>query len=263
MSRHLGNIILVSVSAAFGFGCWSEPSSTDGGQKAAADQGHTEDSAVVVDAGQNIDAAVADLVTVTADAAVVEAWPHYGESCDSDAVCGPEGWCHDLYQESDDNRVCWKRCDTAGDCADFFYEHDTARCGAVVAGGPKICIALSGQLGTCGNRLNANCNHEDYSICIEDPRGYGVCVRVCNPHSPATCRANVPADHCGCMGADGCSTAIAFESGVTDDPDGVCAPVTSVGDLCGHNEQRRTPMLCTSGQECEYFSPVAVTGTCQ
>ncbi|MFH1812498.1 MAG: hypothetical protein ABIJ09_27445 [Pseudomonadota bacterium] len=191
---------------------------------------------------------------------------NYGMGCTSDAQC-PGGKCYDIFGGQGDS-ACFKLCTGTPDCADFPYNTTAAQCASLGTGEPSVCIMGSGQNGPCGNPLNATCTDDDYGLCGTDSSGAGSCVRVCNPHdltNATGCRVSgLPAGTCGCLGSDGCSnTLLGFNSGVTDDPDGVCAPVTAIGATCGYDTTTYTITPCTGDQECAGLSSSSPTGTCQ
>jgi hypothetical protein len=191
---------------------------------------------------------------------------NYGLACSSDTNC-PGGKCFDLFGGSGDS-ACFKLCASAADCTDVPYNTAAVQCASLGTGEPSVCVQGSGQNGPCGNPLNATCTDTDYGLCGTDAQGFGFCVRVCNPHDPANatgCRVSgLPSGTCGCLNADGCSnTLLGFTSGVTDDPDGVCAPVTTIGATCGYNATTFAIIPCTGEQECAGMTSSTPTGTCQ
>ncbi len=192
---------------------------------------------------------------------------NYGATCTSDSQC-PGGKCYNLFgAASGAASACFKLCDTAANCSDFPYNVSAVQCGALEEGGPGVCVMSSGQNGPCGNPFNATCSEEDYSLCGTDSSGFGTCVRVCNPHDPTNvdgCRVTgITSANCGCSGGDGCSAnLLGFTSSVEGDPDGVCAPTTTVGDTCGYSETTYVLTPCTDDQECDGLSDTSSTGLC-
>ena len=256
--KKLMGLGLVSGGLIFALACTPPPAEETDAGTARADAG------TVADAGGNTNT---DSGTATQDAGGnTGSWvaDNYGKQCASDADC-PGGSCIDLFQ-GQGQATCFKNCtDAATDCADFPYNPAGVQC-AGIGGSANVCIIGSGQNGPCGNPLNATCTDPDYGLCGTDQSGVGSCVRICDPSDTTTCRVSgfVGNDQaCGCRGDDHCSTTlVAFPSGVEDDPDGVCAPATTVGATCGFDGTTLQMTPCTDGQVCDGISQSNPTGSC-
>jgi hypothetical protein len=252
--KRLATLILLALGLCFALASAAPPAEDEDASTSRRDAGST-DRASGTDTTSNTDSGGS-------------AWnaDNYGMPCTSDSQC-PGGKCFDIFGGQGDS-ACFKSCTSAADCTDFPYNAAAVQCASLGTGEPSVCVQGSGQNGPCGNPFNATCIDENFGLCGTDSDGYGFCVRVCNPHDPTNtsgCRVSgLPAGTCGCTGSDGCSnTLLGFNSGVTGDPDGVCAPATTIGATCGYNATTMAIVPCTGEQECAGMSSSSPTGTCQ
>ena len=173
-------------------------------------------------------------------------------ACTSSEDCQPEERCVSLFHQTQGSvkKTCYATCTEDGQSC------------ALVTGGRGvctqwdeeglICVASAKQHEICGDARNTLC--EKNLMCLQQPGlGFGVCGRLCDPESSATCQQPelFGTPFCGCLHGEVCSISpLVITATGQKGKDGLCMTRQLPGAPCGSVDAAGVFQLCPEGQIC-------------